>query len=111
MPTVGYPSLRYVQYTCEQRLSELMYLLTVLMTNGRRCSIGPFTGELRALGFPTRHLGPVHSRQTLVLFGVAWRVIVDYGSLLSYPFPAVTGDAGCIYKITQQSGSTRAKAL
>jgi hypothetical protein len=27
------------------------------------------TGELRALGFPTRHLGPVHSLQTP--FGVA----------------------------------------
>jgi hypothetical protein len=27
------------------------------------------TGELRALGFPTRHLGLVHSRQTP--FGVA----------------------------------------
>jgi hypothetical protein len=27
------------------------------------------TGELRALGFPTHHLGPVHSQQTP--FGVA----------------------------------------
>ena len=29
------------------------------------------------------------------------RVIVDHGSLLSYPFPAMTGDASCTYKIAQ----------
>ena len=45
------------------------------------------TAELRALGFPTRHLGPVQMT-TDTAVGVTKRVIVDRGSLLPHLFPA-----------------------
>jgi hypothetical protein len=69
-----------------------MYLLTIVMMNRQR----PGTGELRALGVPTRHLGPVHdSRRTL--FGVAQRVVtvVDHGSILSHLFLAIMTGSLC----------------
>ncbi|KAN0114314.1 SAM-dependent RNA methyltransferase [Russula decolorans] len=43
------------------------------------------TAELRALGFPTRHLGPVQMTTDTAL-GVTKRVVVDRGSLLPHPF-------------------------
>jgi hypothetical protein len=48
------------------------------------------TAELRALGFPTRHLGPVQMTTDTAL-GVAKRVVVDRGSSLpSLPPPSHT---------------------
>lgn len=42
------------------------------------------TAELRALGFPTRHLGPVQMTTDTAL-GVTKRVVVDRGSLILHP--------------------------
>jgi hypothetical protein len=55
-------------------INELMYLLTILITG---------TGELRALGFLTRHLGLVHSRQTL--FGVVYSSASRRSWFASFP--------------------------
>jgi hypothetical protein len=59
------------------------------------------TAELRALGFPTRHLGPVQMTTDTAL-GVTKRVIVDRGSLVPHPpffFPAMSNasDRGLLY--------------
>jgi Predicted SAM-dependent RNA methyltransferase len=43
------------------------------------------TAELRALGFPTRHLGPAQMMTDTAL-GVTKRVIVDRGSLFFFFF-------------------------
>ena len=48
------------------------------------------TAELRALGFPTRHLGPVQMTTDTAL-GVTKRVIVDRGSLVPHRFLAMAG--------------------